>query len=328
MTASPALNETRLPPAIQRRVAATQARIDARQATKTDPTPPAAETPPAVPPTETPPAPTAPAPVAPPVDARESDAAYWKQRWNTTDGILKAQARAHAEEMQRISGQIANLQSQLTEARSRPASADTIDVSRFFTPEQVDKYGEDQCRETVRIALAAAQAEVQRVVDTQVKPLAEARAQDRADEVKRRDQQLRDQVTELVPDWEHIEATDPGWFAFLTEDHPATGGPRQELLTHHVTRRNAKGIAQLFNEYRQSLVPPAAPIPPAPPAPPVTPHGSGAVDSVPPVTIPVAAGGVPSNAEVRAFYKRAALGQVSDQERVNFEARAKLRTGR
>jgi len=327
MTASQASNETRLPPAVRRIVTQTQGKIDARQASKTESVPPAAQTPPAVPPTETPPAPPAAPVAAPPVASRENDAAYWKQRFDTTDGILRAQSQQNATMVQDLRNQIAALQSKVSELTAKQPPS-PIELSQFFTPEQIAKYGEEQCREMARTAQAAAHAEVQRVVDTQLKPLQEARVKDKADEAARRDKEFRDQVTQLVPDWEHIEKTDPGWFHWLTQLDTSTDTERQQILTYHVRRGNAPAVARMFNAYKASLLPPAPPAPPPVPEPPVTAQGTGAVDSVPPVAAPAAQGGAPSDAEVREFFKRSALGKVTDQDRVAFEARLKLRSGR
>jgi hypothetical protein len=80
---------------------------------------------------------------------------------------------------------------------------------------------------------------------------------------------------------------------------------------------NALKVAKLFKDYLASK---------APPPPPVAAVGRGAApaDELPPgdaiETQP------PSPAEIKEFYKRSALGKVTDQQRASFEARLKLRT--
>jgi hypothetical protein len=128
-------------------------------------------------------------------------------------------------------------------------------------------------------------------------------------------------LTELQPDWQEVDLTD-GWRAWLAETDDATGFQRQEILTRHNTANNAQGCARLFKQYLSSKPKSAVQ------APPVQPAGTGASavsTGTPPA--PQAAFN-PTQAEVKDFYKRAAIGRASDAERAKFDAWRAAQIGR
>lgn len=318
MPASQARTETRLPRAVMRIAADVQSRIDARNAVRTgdvDPETPTAPAPAAASPAETPPAPT------PPADPRESDPAYWKQRFNVTEGMLRRERTDHQATKTALNQQIAELQeSNRTLQANKPAAP--IDLSAFFTPEQIEKYGDEQCQVMANAAQAAAAKQVkdlQADFDARLKPIAEARKQDQAEAAAAATREFQDKLTELVPAWRDVDV-DPHWLEWLAQLDDVTEVPRQEILNRHVVYKNAAAVGKMFQTFLKLRTPPA---------PPMTPHGGAASTPTPPAPTPPAdAAGAPSDAEVRDFYKRAAIGRVKDDERVKFEARMKLRGGR
>ena len=323
MTASVAQNETRLPRAVVRQSAAIAAAIAARESANESGAPsadgntaPITATTPAVPPATT----SAP-PATPPVDPRESDPNYWKQRFNVTSGILAKEREARKTEVEELRRKNAELQTQA--ASSTPAVPDTpIDLTAFYTPQQIETYGEEQCRVMAKTAMDAAQATAQKLIDAAVRPLKEQREQEKADATASRKQAFIDKLIELVPDYQVLDV-DPrwsdehtGWLAQEDEN----GVQRQQLLNIHIGNADAKRVAKMFEQFRASITTQA-------PTPPVTPSGSGAApagDGQSPAAS-VAGLTAPSDAEVRDYYKRSAIGKVKDDERVQFEARLKLR---
>lgn len=305
MQASQAKNEVRLPRAVVERSARLQASLDARAAAETELNPPAA-TPSAA---ATPPAPTPPA-----ADPRESDPAYWKQRHKVTEGLLRVErdgrttdAQAHAQRVSELNAQIQTLQAGIPAAPT--------DLSRFFTPEQIEKFGEEQCRTMATAAETAADAKIQAAIEHQVKPLVDARKADQVAATNTANQRFQDALTEAYPTWREVDIT-PGWHAWLAQVDESTGLTRQSILSTLGARHDATRLATMFKQYEDST---------RTPAPPMAPHGTagnGGGNAPPPAPV---AGGYPSQAEIKDFYKRSALNKVTDSERVAFEARLKLR---
>lgn len=311
MQATPALNETRLPRAVLRRSAAIAERIQARES---EAAPAADLTPPAQPSADAaPPADPNPAPTAPPVDPRESDPAYWKQRFKVTEGVLRVEREERRDEATRFQQQLTELQDQVRSLQASAPAAE-IDMGQFLTPEQIDTLGEEEARAVVKAAMSVAQTEVRKVVEAEIKPLRDQRQAEATAATKTAQQDFVAALTEIVPNFGEIDVTE-GWKLWLAQEDPDTGIQRQAILDAHVRKGDAKKTAAMFQKYTKSV---------ERPQPPVAPSGTGAVPSgdVPAAN---AAGLRPlTGAEIRDFYKRAATGKVTDAERTTFEARRKL----
>lgn len=316
MQASQAQNETRLPRAVLRRSAAIEARIAARTEPEQDPADPNA--PPATPSAAAAtPADPNPAPPAPPEDPRENDPAYWKQRFNVTAGVLRRERDERVAEGTRFNQQLTEMQDQIRalQATAPPAA---IDLTQFLQQDQIEAIGEDEATTIVQTAVKAARAEVQKAIDAEIKPLRDQRAAEQTQAVVDRKLEFKEKLDELVPGYEEIDTSD-GWLEWLAQEDEATGVQRQMLLDTHVGQLNAAKVAKMFQAYKATT---------ARPTPPVAPQGNGAVPDGTPPPADASATRPPSNAEVRDYYRRAALGQVKDPERKQFEARLKLRAGR
>ena len=314
-----------LPRAIVRRSAAIQARIDAQREPKTDPADPNA--PPADPSaaSATPSDPPAPPvePAAPAADPRENDPAYWRQRFNVTAGVLKAERTAHQGKIDELTRKMTEMQEQVRTLQvAAPTSESKLDAKQFFTPEQIEQFGEEQCEAMATAAMKSAQAAVQQAIEAEVKPLREQREREKAQTIEERKQAFTDKLGELVPGYAEID-TDPAWLAWLAQEDEASGLERQAILNQHINTLNAVKVAKVFQDYLKSKAPAPRPTPP------VVGKGNGAGPSgdAPPEP-PASSLKAPSDAEVKDFFKRSALGRVKDTERVEFEARLKLRNGR
>jgi hypothetical protein len=318
MQASQATNETRLPRAVLKRSAAIEDRIKARTEPKTDPADPNA--PPAEPSAQAATTGDPTPPPQPPADPRESDPAYWKQRFNVTAGVLNKERGERRAEQEGFNRRLTELQEQVRtlQANATPPADASIDLGQFFTAEQVQALGEDECRTMAATALKAAQTTVRSAIDAEIKPLRDRQAADAAQAVTDRKTQFVDKLAELVPDYAEIDAADE-WKAWLAQDDEHSQLQRQELLDRHVGALDATKVAKMFQSYKASK---------APPAPPVAPRGTG---NAPSGELPAPAAEMArplTAAEKRDFYKRSALGKVKDPERKEFEARLKLHAGR
>jgi hypothetical protein len=265
--------------------------------------------------TTTPPADPPPAPPAPPADPREADPAYWKQRFQVTEGLLKAEREHRKNDAGALRQQVLELQEQvrsLQAAATQAQPASEVDLGQFFTPEQVEQIGEDEAKAIAQAAMRAATATAKQAIEAEIKPLRDARVEDAKQAAEERKVRFLDALAELVPDYAEIDQRDD-WKAWLAADD----GANQALLDLYISKANPVKVAGLFQGFQKTL---------EPPAPPVAPRGTGAAAG----NTPPAQPGLtpPTPAEIRDFYKRSTLKRVSDQERAQFEARLKLRAGR
>lgn len=306
MQASQAPNEPRLPRQVLKRSAEIQAHLDAQRTARESETQPTEATPLSVTPTP----PVEPAPPA--ADPREQDPAYWKHRFEVTSGLLRREREGRATDADGFLQQITELQGQIQTLRASSQSSAPVDLSAFLTPEQIEQLGEDESQTIVSTALKAAQTTVRQALEAEIKPLKARQANDEQRRVRDARDRFVDALIELVPDYEAIDATD-GFKLWLTQEDPASGLERQELLDKHVQRFDAAKVAKLFKDYKTSL---ARPVPPA------TPAGTGAVPQGDVRLSAVLT--APTSREIKDFFTRAALGKVTDAERAQFEARRKL----
>lgn len=312
-------NETRLPRAVRERITRLNTRLEPKPAEPSE-TPPVAEAPPADPPASVVTEPvTSPAPAAP-ADPRESDPAYWRQRFNVTHGMLRQQ-RAEFEQRD------AQREQELAELREKVRSLETAkapdqpDLATMFTPEQIAQFGEEQCQAMATAAVTAARAQAQQLIDAQVKPLQDQRVADAKRAKANAMQDFTEKLAELVPDYQEVDK-DPAWLAWLDEDDDATGIRRQDILDRHIAAQNAQRVAGMFTAFQATR----APRPTPPVAPPRNAPGGGVNEPTPP------AKGYPTPQEIRDFGKRASTIRnprdpryVTDKERAEFEARLRLR---
>lgn len=308
MQASTAKNETRLPRAVLKMSQVLNDQIAAREP-KTDPAdlvPPANE--PSIQPANTVDPKTQPA-----ADPRENDPEYWKQRFKVTAGVLTAERESRKAQVVEFNQRLTELQEQIAQLQAKAPTQPT-DLGKYFTPEQVEELGEEECRARVAMIERAVADQLAAVVEKEVKPLRDARANQQANEQQDRKAAFLDKLGELVPEYAETDTSDEfhAWLAQVNDD----GVLRQAILDTHVRAYNAPMVAKVFQSYLKTK---------AVPQPPVTPHGSGATGASP--TAPSTSLTMPTPAEIRDYFKRAALNKVTDKERVEFDARMKLRTG-
>jgi hypothetical protein len=335
-------NSVRLPRAVLRRSERIQAMIDSQRATPpADPTAPTQEEPasPAAPIAQ----PTAPTPTQtqadpdaaasnslPAGDPRESDPAYWKQRFSVVYGMLRSERQERSTVEAELRGQIRELREQLqTKGSNEPQSNLAAEVAAMFSEEQRQQYGDEQLQAIVGPILAKVRKEAQEAITATVQPLKEEREESAKAELKRKWQAFVDKLVEEVPDALEIDKT-PEWLEWLETFDEATGYTHRQMLKAHEGRFDAPKVARLFKKYKAQMGVVTAPPPPtdevpAPPAPrpPVSPSargGSGGGDLPPPSPAlrPL------TKEEIREGFKQAKLGKMSKEARAIFDARLAL----
>lgn len=325
MQPSQARTEPKLPRQVLRRSAA----IDARYAPKPDETDnpnPADPNAPANPPASGE-APPADPPSAPAGDPRDTDPAYWKQRFQVTDGMLKRERTDRQTEHNSLHQRVNELAEQVRVLKSTAhanAATDKVDITRYFTPAQIEQYGEEQCLTMATAAEAAAEAKASQLIEAAVKPLKDAQARTVEDEATRKKREFYDALAAEYPNYATADV-DPRWLAYLEADDE-NEVQRQGILDAHIRNTNVKAIGRMFKAWEKSIAPaPAAKTP----APPIAPSGSGAAPgdaspNAPELPDTGEPQGYPTQAEIKAFYKAAALNKVTDSQRTKFEARLAL----
>lgn len=331
MSASEALNETRLPRAVRIR----SQRLDERYGKgkspdPADPSGPQATAQPAVPPeapAEPPAAVAAPVPPAPPnVDLVKENERLRQVNSSVTSRITiiaeerRAEKAAWKQEREQLLEQIRGLQ-----AKQPPAE---IDLGKHFTPEQIEALGETQCMAMIATAQQIAQESINTAVEAAVKPLREEQAATK--QATESDAQTRyfAELTGLVPNYVEIDSQQR-WYDWLAVEEGDTGVTRDELLKRHHSNRDAVKVARFFQRFIAETSPAPAPAP----VPPTAARGNGAQPAGDP---PPRSDGSnkklvpPTPKEVADFYKRAATkkpgqpGFVTVEERAEFEARQRL----
>lgn len=174
-------------------------------------------------------------------DARESDPAYWKQRFSSTMGILRREREERVAAERRLMDEIAALKAELAKSRQ-------TDLSDYLTAEQIEELGETKALELVEIARKVAGGEVKRLVEETITPLQERQ---RAEQESRRRElanRFHDDLTEAVPGWQDINKTEE-WLSFLGDVDERTGLVRQEIVDIAQSRWDAKPIISLLREH-------------------------------------------------------------------------------
>jgi hypothetical protein len=331
--ASGASNETHLPRAVLRRSAAINDRLQARNARQPDPAtpdaPPALDaaaakdaTPPGDAPLVQPPAPPA---TTPPADSRENDPVYWRHRYKTLEGVLrvervdrKAEREQHDLEMTRLQEQVRSLQ-----ATAKPTAKP--DLAKLFTPEQIERFGEEQLSAVASAAQTAAREQAQELIRQEVEPLRDRQKARDVQAAKDRETEYWDKLAELVPDFAEIDASDE-WKQWLMEVDEHTEEQRDAALKRHHAALDAGKVAKIFSRYKKHSAPPPVL------APVVTPHGGGTpAGADAPAASSVSSSSIPTDAEIRDFTRRRATirkgqpGYVTEQESAAFDKRLELK---
>ncbi len=239
-----------------------------------------------------------------------------------TEGVLRKTREEARTREQEHRQQLSDLQEQVRtlQAKTPSSEPEAIDLSAYFTPAQIEEYGEEQCQVMAKAAQKAARQQAQQLIDAEIAPLKERQAVEKQDQAALRQEAFQDALTGLVPDFRTIDVS-PGWLEWLAQEDPNTGIVRQKILDTHVAALNATKVGKMFQTYLDSTKHKV-------PAPPVAPHGNGANggggSEIPQID---AAGGYPTNAEIKAYFTRSALGKVTDAERAKFEARMRPSSG-
>jgi len=224
---------------------------------------------------------------------------------------LQEQVREGATDKDR---EITELREKVRQLEAKGSGSDDAEpeLALFFKPEEIERFGEDQCKSMAKAAITAARQQAKQMFDTEVKPLQEAAMKRTERALQEQTDAFFEKLAEAVPDWEAINDGDD-WKYWLAETDPGSGLVRQQILNTHHKALKAAPVAAMFLAFKQSKARPKPPV-----APPRSAAGGGQNDANADNT---PAAGYPSRDEIREHYRKAKLGKVSEKERLAFEAR-------
>lgn len=254
------MSTKRYPRKIQQAInAATQLEQQLTNPPAEPPTPAPTPTPPPEPVPAAPPARPEPAPQPPPTE----DANYWKQRFSTTEGVLRAERDKHVDELKARDKQIADLQSQVVQLQQqidagRDPAAD-LDIKEYFSESQIEQLGEEYLRGVLRGVLRANHASLQKAIDQTVAPLRKELETQRQTAAETQNSQAKtaydsflSELTKLVPTWEQVNS-DPRFGQYLKAIDDTSGFSRQEILLAAEKRLDHARVARVFSDFLKTL---------------------------------------------------------------------------
>ncbi len=250
-----------------------------------------------------------------------NDPVYWRHRASAMQGMFRAEQKRLKDIIAARDSRIGELEAEVVKLQAeKPAVEPAIDLSKFFTPDQLDDIGEDHAKFLIKTAMAAARETVQDQIAKHIEPQRKAQ-QDTEQERKNAEwNSFLERLTALVPNWQVINESD-AWKLWLSRVDDVSGFERQELLDRATDRRDDKRTAALFNAFLQSQGGERVDVSDAPP---VVPKGNAAG----------AGGGQQSSAlmplkpgEAKDYYTRKARNKTTEEEDALFKKRLLLTYG-
>lgn len=187
----------------------------------------------------------------PPAD----DAAYWKQRFSTVQGVLDAEVPRLTQQAREQTKQIQELLKKLEEREAEPVrdaqvtskddeefGADLVAMVRR-TSTEVGKHVVDMALAEFRKEFGAVREQVGAVSDRVAQTASE---------------RFWGEVETLVPDWKQLDA-DPRWIDFLDTTPDFSESTYRQLASDAIQKGNAQKIARLVATWKTTFgVPPQA----------------------------------------------------------------------
>ena len=175
---------------------------------------------------------------------REDDADYWKQRFNTVQGMLNAQSAQFTEQLRAANERIQALASDL-EKQKETRTAPQVD------DKDAETFGEDLTeaidRRAKRMAESLVAAQTQSLLDHIQKLEAKLGTVNQQVEVSSQDR-FYNRLEQLVPNYRETNQ-EAGFLEWLGAIDPVYGEPRQAALDTAAQKLDAERVAQIFKAY-------------------------------------------------------------------------------
>lgn len=200
-------------------------------------------------------------------DNRENDPNYWRHRHATTEGILRAEkekAKALAEEAAALRAEADKMRRETVDkqrkadAESRVRSLEQIDLSEFFTPSEIEEYGEKHLRTVLKGNVKAAMKTMDPSLQAEMEQMRAEVASVRNIAAQSREQAFWGRLDSGAKDWRAKQAN-PDFLSWLAEVDPVSGRTRDSYVKDAQAALDADRVAAIFNAFS----PASAPTPPA-----------------------------------------------------------------
>jgi hypothetical protein len=218
-----------------------------------------------------------------------------EQRYKTLQGMMTANDQRNREIIDGLKEQV--------EANKLAQVEAPLDVEALLTEEEMATFGEDGVKVLEKLAGAIAAKEISRASLEVEQKLEAMRQRVEQTEATATGNTTWDLVERINPGAKSINATDPGWFAFLDTADPVSGRLYRELGQAAASVNDIQRLSELIDVYRlgANLAKPQIPVKPnqAGPAPHVDGNRQPQVEKR-----------IYTQDEVREFYANRALGRL------------------
>lgn len=260
---------------------------------------------------EVPPAPAvAPPPPAPTPPVEDT----WEKRYKTLQGLFNAEVPKLQKANQTLNDQLQAAIARMDKLSQAPAPAPApqAEPPRTLDPKDIEDFGKDLV-EMVQRQIGSVTSDLVRKVDAIVADVDKRLSQLEQESTTTSqtvattaEELFFGRLSDLVPDWEALNG-DADFHAWLLEEDPVYGVPRQAALTGAQRKLDAPRAAKVFNAYK-ALIPQEPRVDPLDKQ--VSPRTTGASNPPVPQEKPVI-----SQQAVEAFYRDVAQGKYRGREK-------------
>lgn len=232
-------------------VAATAAAVPAPQPMR----PPAVPAPALLPAAAAPAQPT-PQPPAP-AGLTDDERQRYEARLSSMNGRVQKAERERDEANQRTTA----LEARVDELsrKMEEASSTGLDLTKVFSKEQIEEFGEPALLTMVTGAIKAAKPEIDKAIERATKPLRDklqnqeqSQKTERESAAKKAYDAFMEKVAEAVPSWETINH-DPRFLLWLDQVNPETGDKRGDILRRAEQRLDHAVVIKSFTGFLSSM---------------------------------------------------------------------------
>lgn len=194
----------------------------------------------------------------------------WEHKYRSADGLLKQQGeqfRAAKAELlakaQEAEQRAKQLEAEMAELRDQMEATRPVgpeDLKKYFTAEQIERLGEDECRELLSVQRTIAQDNqkvTRKSIQAEIASIREDVNREREALAQTRQQAFWDAVTAAVPNWREIDAK-PEFEAWLLERDDLSGRTRKKLGEEARDSLDVKRFASFFKSFMMTQAKPVA----------------------------------------------------------------------
>lgn len=218
---------------------------------------------PDTPPADTPPQPADPVPPAPPSDPRESDPEYWKQRFQTTQGVVAKigeENQALREQNRQVIAQLTALSTQVAALSQKPAApAADADDTPLLTDKDAEMFGADLIEMTQRAVsqetrklnkIISKQAQQIDALLTKIEQTGQQVGQVQQSQATSVEESFWNALNSRLPNWRQLQDT-PECQNWLVEGIPGTTLTWDNVLQTAAKQHNVGKVLEVFDMFRQ-----------------------------------------------------------------------------